>query len=43
MKKILELLGKAKKYIGIALKALGRLLGVVSKVEEELKDQDKAE
>ena len=42
MKKLLELLGKAKKYIGLALKYLGQLLGIVKKVEEELKDQEES-
>ena len=43
MKKLLELLRKAKTYIGLALKYLGQLLGIVKKVEEELKDQAEEE
>jgi len=43
MKKLLALLSKAKKYIGLALKYLGQLLGIVKKVEEELKEQDSDE
>ncbi len=43
MKKLLEYLGKAKKYTVLALKYLGQLLGIIKKVEEELKDEDKAE
>ena len=40
MKKLLEYLGKAKKYIVLAIKYLGQLLGIVKKVEDELKEQE---
>jgi hypothetical protein len=44
MKKLLKILGKAKEYIGIAIKYLGQLLGLVKKAEEELKKtEDKPE
>lgn len=43
MKKVLEFLGKAKKYIALAVKYLGKLLGVVKSVEEQLGDDVKKE
>lgn len=39
MKKILEILGKTKEYVSLAIKYLGQLLGIIKKVEEELADQ----
>jgi hypothetical protein len=40
--KLASILGKAKEYIGIAIKFLGKLLGVVKGAEDSLeKDEDK--
>lgn len=39
MKKILEFLRKAKHYVGLAIKYLGQLLGVIKKAEEELAEK----
>jgi hypothetical protein len=42
--KLMEILGKAKDYIGRAIKFLGKLLGIVKGAEEALnQEEDKPE
>ena len=40
MKKLLELLGKAKHYVGLAIKYLGKILSLLKSTEKELDKKD---
>ena len=40
MEKLKELLGKARKYLGIALKFLKKLIGMGEKVDDALEDAE---
>ena len=42
MKKLLEILGKAKDYISIAIKYLGKLVGLIKEAEKSLQEEDKS-